>query len=102
VRREDARPDHAFPPAILGGERPEGLRVDDCRAGVVPGAGREDAADQLGGGERRPQPGADDEGIVLMVEDPRQSRLRVHLLDVVLGERERCRLDNLRREERLE
>jgi hypothetical protein len=39
---------------------------------------------------------------VLVVEDPGQGGLRVHLLDVILGERERRRLDDLRREERLE
>jgi len=49
----------------------------------------------------RSQPGADDEGVVLVVEDPGQGGLRVHLLDVILGERERRRLDDLRREERL-
>ena len=45
---------------------------------------------------------ADDDRVVLVVEDPGERRLRVDLLDVVLGERHRRGLDHLGREQRLE
>jgi hypothetical protein len=39
---------------------------------------------------------------VVVVEDPGEGRLRVDLLDVVLGQGHRRRLDDLRCEQRLE
>ena len=48
------------------------------------------------------RPGPDHDRVVLVVEDPGERGLRVDLLDVVLGQRHRRRLDDLRREQRLE
>ena len=49
-----------------------------------------------------PQPGADHDRVVLVVQDPGDRRLRVDLLDVVLGQGHRRRLDDLRGEQRLQ
>ena len=59
------------------------------------------------GGRARPSPGRvaagpDDDRVVLVVEDAGERRLGVDLLDVVLGQRHRRRLDDLGREQRLE
>ena len=63
---------------------------------------RQDEAQEVGRGQRRPQPGPDHQGVVLVVEDLRQRGLRVHLLDVVLGQGHRRGLDDLGGEQRLE
>ena len=84
--RQHARPAVAVPPALDRRERAERLGVEDDRrrAGVV--AGREEHPDELGGREARPEPRPDDDRVVLVVEDPGEGRLRVDLLDVVLGQ----------------
>ena len=62
----------------------------------------EKLAHELGGREARSQARPDDEGVVLVVQDAGHRGFRVDLLDVVLGQRHRRRLDDLRREQRLE
>ena len=101
VRRQDGGPPLAAPPAVHRGERAERLGVQDDRGRLV--AGPDDQLpDELGRRESGPQPGAQHDRVVLVVEDARQRRLWVDLLDVVLGQGHRRRLDHLGREERLE
>ena len=101
VRRQHDGASDPLPPAVLRGERPERLRIDDGRRGIGVAGHREDPADEVSGRERSPKAGPDDEGVVVVVEDHRESGLRVDLLEVVLRERHRRRLDDLRGEQRL-
>ena len=64
--------------------------------------GGDQASDELGGRESGSQARPDDDRVMLVVEDAGERRLRVQLLDVVLGERHRRRLDHLRGEDRLQ
>ena len=64
--------------------------------------GDDQPSDELGRREAGPQPGPDDDRVVFVIEDPRVRRLRVELLDIVLRQGHRRRLDDLRREHRLE
>ena len=102
VRRQHGRPPVAVPPPGHRCERAERLGIEHDRRRLLVVRGREELADELRGGEARSQAGTDDERVVLVVEDPRQSRLRVDLLDVVLGQGHRRGLDDLRGEQRLE
>ena len=63
---------------------------------------RECGLDELSRGEPRPEPGTQDDRVVVVVEDPGDRVLGLDLLDVVLGQRHRRRLDDLRGEQRLE
>ena len=102
VRGQDARPSDPLPPLVADGERAERLGVDDRRWRVALTLDGEQGADQVGRGQARPQPGSDDERVMLVVHDPGEGVLGLDLLDVVLGEGHRRRLDDLRREQRLE
>ena len=102
VRGEHAWPGDAGPPLVRRGQRPQCLGVEDRRgAGRLLGC-RQDEAQEIGRGQRRPQTGPDDEGVVVVVEDLRQRGLGIHLLDVVLGQGHRRGLDDLGGEQRLE
>ena len=91
----------ARPPALLRRQGPEGLGVEHDRRGGTVVAGRQQEPDELCRGEARPEAGPDDDRIVVVVEDPGERRLRVDLLDVVLRQRHRRRLDDLGGEQRL-
>ena len=101
VRRQHGGSSLALPPAVHRGERAQRLRVQHDRRSLLP-ARVEQHPDELGGRETRPQAGADHQCVMVVIEDPRQRGLRIHLLDVVLGQRHRRRLDDLRGEQRLE
>ena len=87
-----ASPSSAAPrrrgPAAAARARRRGPRGACARARSSRGPGR--------------RPGPSDDRVVIVVEDPGDRRLRVDLLDVVLGQGHRRRLDDLRREQRLE
>ena len=99
---EDTRPPIAVPPALERREGAEGLGVEDDRRRASIVARRQEHPDELGGGKPRPQPGAHDDRVVIVVEDPGEGRLGIDLLDVVLGQPHRRRLDDLGREQGLE
>ena len=96
-----ADPPVALPPGVHRGQRPKGLGVEDERRPFLT-AGVDQLADELGGGEAGPESRSDHQRVVLVVEDARECRLRVELLDIVLRQRHRRGLDDLRREKRLE
>ena len=101
--RQDARPDRTGPPLAERRHRSERLRVKDHRhwRGLCVRHGQEHPH-QLGRGESRSQPGSHDDGVVLVVEDAGNRRLRVNLLDVVLRQGHCRGLDDLRGEQWLE
>ena len=101
MRRQDGRAAAALPPGVHRGQRAERLGIEQDRRLVRPGD-VDQLADQLGGGQPGPQPRSDHDRVVLVVEDAGERRFGVDLLDVVLGEAHRGRLDHLGREERLE
>jgi hypothetical protein len=102
VRRQHGRASITLPPAVHRGQRAErlGIEHDGGRRPLV--GRRQQLAHQLRRREARPQPGPDDDRVVLVIEDARDRRLGVELLDVVLRQGHRGRLHDLRREQRLE
>ena len=90
-----------LPPGVDRGQRAQRLGVEDDRRAVVAGP-IDEPADELGRREARAQARSHDERVVLVIEDPGEGRLRVDLLDVVLGQGHRRRLDDLGREQRLQ
>ena len=102
MRRQDGRAPLALPPAVHRGQRSERLGVEHDRRRIGLARGADEQPHQLGGGQARPQPGSHDDRIVLVVEDLGQRRLRVDLLDVVLGQAHRRGLDDLGGEQGLE
>ncbi len=101
VRGQHGRTPAALPPAVHRRERAERLGVEHDRCLVRP-ARVDQLANELGRRESRAQPRPDDDRVMLVVEDAGDRRLRVDLLDVVLGKRHRRRLDDLGGEERLQ
>ena len=95
------RPADDRPTSVDRGQRAECLGVD-ARPAAAPRRRPQRSPDELDGRETGPQPGTDDQGVVLVVEDPGERRPRVDLLDVVLGQAHRRRLDDLRGEQGLE
>ena len=102
VRGEDGRPAIALPPVLVGRERAERLGVEDD-AGALPSSpaarsSRTSSAVARPG--RRPGPMTIASWSWSRIAG--EGRLRVDLLDVVLRQGHRRRLDDLRREQRLE
>jgi hypothetical protein len=101
VRGDDGGPPITVPPAVHRCEGAQRLRIEhERRTLLAPGV--DQVADQLRGRQPGPQSGADDEGVVIVIEDPRKRGLGVDLFDVVLRQRHRRRLDDLRGEQWLE
>jgi hypothetical protein len=91
-----------LPPAVHGRQRAQRLGVEYRRRRIRLARCGEQEPDQLGRGEPRAQPRADDDGVVLVVEDPGESGFGIDLLDAVLGQPHGGRLDDLGREQRLQ
>ncbi len=100
--REHAGPAGRVPPLAERGHRAERLGVEDDRRRRRVVGDREQVAHELNRGESRSEARPEDDGIVLVVEDPGDRRLRVDLLEIVLRQGHRGGLDDLRGEERLE
>ena len=102
VRGQDARPPDALPPLVADGQRAERLGIDHGRRRTAVVLDGEEAGDQLGGREPGTEARTDDDRVVLVVEDPGERIVGLDLLDVVLRQGHRRRLDHPRREQRLE
>jgi hypothetical protein len=103
VGRQHGRPHLADPPLAHRRHGPQRLGIEDHRRRrrVVVRDG-EQHPHELPRREARSEPRPHHDRVVLMVEDPGDGRLRIDLLDVVLGQRHRGRLDDLRGEQWLQ
>ena len=74
VRRQHAGPGDALPPGLDGRERVEPLGVDDDRRPLA--LGGQEVEHEVDGRQARPQPGSDDGGVVVEVEELVERRRR--------------------------